>query len=57
MNKIAIKDNWRDKAHLELLNNATDSLAELGVLSEPEVESIKYAIKEQDDGEIHTSSE
>jgi hypothetical protein len=55
MNKIAIKDNWRDKAHLELLNNATDSLAELGVLSGPEVESIKSAIKEQDDGEIHTS--
>lgn len=57
MNKIAIKDNWRDKTHLELLNNATDSLAELGVLSEPEVESIKQAIKEQDDGKIHTSSE
>lgn len=55
MDKIKINNDWKDEKHLELLNNATDSLAELGVLSGPEVESIKSAIKEQDDGEIHTS--
>lgn len=55
MDKMKINNDWKDEKHLELLNNATDSLAELGVLSESEVKSIKQAIKEQDDGEIHTS--
>lgn len=57
MDKMKINNDWKDEKHLELLNNATNSLAELGVLSESEVKSIKKAIKEQDDGEIHTSSE
>jgi hypothetical protein len=57
MSDIQISNGWKDKKHLKLLNNAANSLAELGVLSESEVKSIKQAIKEQDDGEIHTSSE
>lgn len=56
MDKIQIKNDWKDKKHLELLNNAAESLAELGVLSEAETENIKLTIKEQDDGQIHTSS-
>lgn len=55
MNKIEIKKDWRDKFHLELLSNAIKSLSELGVLSEAEAENIKLTIKEQDDGQIHTS--
>ena len=55
MNKIEINNDWKDKTHLELLNNAVNSLTELGVLSEYEAERIKLAIKEQDDGKTHTS--
>lgn len=55
MNKIEINNDWKDKSHLELLDNAANSLSELGVLSKEEAENIKLAIKEQDDGEIHTS--
>lgn len=55
MDKMKINNDWKDEKHLELLNNATNSLAELGVLSESEVKSIKKAIKEQDDGKIHSS--
>lgn len=55
MNKVQIKNDWKDEKHLELLNNATDSLAELGVFSGPEVESIKSAIKSERNVETHTS--
>lgn len=55
MSDIQISNGWKDKKYLKLLNNAANSLAELGVLSESEVKSIKQAIKEQNDGEIHTS--
>lgn len=55
MNKVQIKNDWKDEKHLELLNNAADSLAELGVLSGAEVENIKSAIKSEKDAETHTS--
>ena len=55
MDKMKINNDWKDEKHLELLNNATDSLAELGVLSEPEVESIKSAIKSERNAETLTS--
>ncbi len=55
MDKMKINNDWKDEKHLELLNNATDSLAELGVLSEPEVESIKSAIKLERNAETPTS--
>lgn len=52
MNNITVNKDWMDKAHLELLNNAANSLAEMGVISEAEIENIKDAIKGQEDGEI-----
>lgn len=55
MDRIQINNDWKDEKHLELLNNATNSLAELGVLSGAEVESIKSAIKLKTDAETHTS--
>ena len=55
MEKIQINNEWKDEKHLELLNNATDSLAELGVLSGGESESIKSAIKSERNAETHTS--
>lgn len=54
MDKIEIKNNWKDKVHLRLLDNAVKSLSEFGVISELEAERIKLAIKEQDDEEEHT---
>lgn len=55
MDKIEIKNSWKDRFHLELLSNAVDSLYELGILPKKEAENIKLAIKEQDDGKIHSS--
>lgn len=55
MGNIQINNGWKDKAHLELLKNAVNSLSELNVLSNEEAENIKLEIKKQDDGKIHTS--
>lgn len=49
MNRIELREGWKDQQHRELLANASESLAELGVLPREEAERIKSSVLGQGD--------